>query len=250
MNENLSRDENVYLAKIYQIAERYSDMFKCVINFVKIDPNLTLEERNLFLISCKSYIADKRASWRIFNHIEKRDEKKNSQNLVHLKEIKMKLEEELRANCEEVQILLDKNLVPNSKDFETKVFYLKLKGDFFRFRAEFTYGKEHEQVCLQTEKSYKDAFEIAEKNVPIFSPTRLGLALNLSIFYYEVKSMKEEACHIARNAYEEAIKIKDELKKNKAFESLNLIKLLNENLKLWMGVGVNELIDHSEKSKN
>ena len=247
MNENYSRDEHIYLARIYQIAERYSDMMKSVINFVKIDPNLTLEERNLFIISCKNYIKDKRASWRIFNHIEKRDEKKNSHNLLYLKEIKTKLEEEIRSNCEEVQILLDKHLVPNSKDFETKVFYLKLKGDFFRYRAEFTVAKENEQVCLQTEKAYKDAFEIAEKNVPIFSPTRLGLALNLSIFYYEVKSMKEEACHIARNAYEEAIKLKDELQKNKAFESLKLIQLLNENLKLWVGIG--EIVDQSEKSK-
>ena len=236
-NEEHPRHEYVYLAKIYQMAERYPDMMKCAINFVKMDPNLTLEERNIFLTCSKNYIVEKRASWRILNQIEKKE--KNSQNLAYLKEIKTKLEDELRTNCEEVQITLDKHLVPNSKDFETKCFYLKLKGDFFRYRAEFTTAKEHETVCLQSEKSYKDAFEIAEKNIPIFSSTRLGLALNLSIFYYEIKSMKEEACHIARNAYEEAIKIKDELEKNKAFESLKIIQLLNENLKLWIGVEEN-----------
>lgn len=246
--QEYSRDEYIYMARIYQIAGKYTEMIRAAINYVKMDPNLNLEERNIFTIGAKNFIVDKRASWRILNHLEKKDEKKNSQNHGFLKDLKTKLEDELRANCEEVQITLDKHLVPNSKDFETKVFYLKLKGDFFRYRAEFTTGKENEQVCLQCEKAYKDAYEIAEKNIPIFSSTRLGLALNLAIFYYEIKLLKEEACHIAKLNYEEAMKIIDELEKNKNYESLQIIQLMNEYLALW--TFANELNKPKVSSEN
>lgn len=227
------RDELVYLSKIYERAERYSEMFKFVINFVKMDPNLNLEERNLLSTCFKNVIADKRASWRLLNHLDKKDEKKNSQNMLYLKEVKTKIEEEMKEICEEVQLALDKYLIPNSKDFETKVFYLKVKGDYFRYKAEFSVAKDYDVACLQAEKAYKDGYEIAEKNIPIFSSTRLGLALNYSVFYYEIKVMKEEAIHVARTTFEEAIKILDELEKKKSKDSLLIIQLLKENLILW-----------------
>lgn len=228
-----SRDEYVYLAKLYERAERFSEMVKNIISFVKLEPNLSNEERNILSAGFKNVISGKRASWRLLNSLEKKEEKKNSQNLIYLKEIKGKVEDEMRSICDEIQDVLDKFLVPNSKDFETKVFYLKLKGDYYRYRAEFTAGKENEQASNQAEKAYRDAYEIAEKNIPIYSSTRLGLALNFSVFYYEIKLMKDEACQIARNAFEEAIKILDELEKNKAKDTLLIIQLLKENLILW-----------------
>ena len=231
--KDYSRDELVYLSKIFERAERYSEMFKFVINFVKIDPNLNLEERNLLSVCFKNVIADKRASWRLFNYMDKKEEKKNSQNLAYLKEVKSKIEDEMREIFEDVQMSLDKHLIPNSKDFETKVFFLKVKGDYFRYKAEFSSAKEYDIACLQAEKAYKDAYEIAEKNIPIFSSIRLGVALNFSVFYYEIKVMKEEACHIAKTTFEEAIKIQDELEKKKAKDSLLIIQLLKENLILW-----------------
>lgn len=228
-----TRDEYVYLAKLHERAERFNDMVKNIISFVKLDPNLINEERNILSAGFKNVISNKRASWRLLNSLEKKEEKKNSQNLNYLREIKGKVEDEMRAICDEIQETLDKFLVPNSKDYETKVFYLKLKGDYYRYRAEFSQGKENEQACNQAEKAYKDAYDIAEKNIPIYSSTRLGLALNFSVFYYEIKMMKDEACQIARNAFEEAIKILDELEKNKAKDTLLIIQLLKENLILW-----------------
>lgn len=228
-----TRDEYVYLSKLYERAERFSDMVIHINNFVKLDSNLSNEERNILSAGFKNVISGKRASWRLLNSLEKKEEKKNSQNLSYLKEIKNKVEDEMRAICDDIQDVLDKYLVPNSKDYETKVFYLKLKGDYYRYRAEFTSGKENEQAGNLAEKAYRDAYDIAEKNIPIYSSTRLGLALNFSVFYYEIKLMKEEACQIAKNAFEEAIKILDELEKNKAKDTLLIIQLLKENLILW-----------------
>lgn len=33
--------------------------------------------------------------------------------------------------------LLDKTLIPNSKNPEAKVFFLKMKGDYYRYLGEF-----------------------------------------------------------------------------------------------------------------
>lgn len=228
-----ARDEYVYLAKLYERAERFPEMVNHIINFVKLDPNLTIEERIILSAGFKNVISSKRASWRLMFTEEKKEEKKNSQNLNYTREIKARIEEEMRDICDLIQDTLDQYLIPNSKDHENKVFYLKLKGDYYRYRSEFAVGKEFEEMVNLAEKAYKDAYEIAEKNIPIQNSIRLGLSLNFSVFYYEIKLLKEEACQIARNAFEEAIKIVDDLERNKAKDTLLIIQLLKENLILW-----------------
>ena len=239
--KNLSRDEYVYQAKLHERAERFNDMVKSINNFVKLDPILSNEERNILSAGFKNVISSKRSSWRLLNSLEKKEEKKNSKNLEYLREAKNKIEDEMRQICDDIQDTLDKYLVPNSKDNETRVFYLKLKGDYFRYRAEFTSGKEYEQATNLAEKAYKDAYEIAKKHIPIQNSIRLGLALNFSVFYYEIKLLKEEACQIAKNAFEEAIKIVDDLERVNAKDTLLIIQLLKENLILWNNENTEEV---------
>ena len=69
--------------------------------------------------------------------------------------------------------------------------------------------------------------------MPITNSTRLGLDLNFSVFYYEIKGLREEACNIAKTAFEEAMKCLDDLEKSKAKDTLLIIQLLKENLILW-----------------
>lgn len=231
--KSYTRDEYVYLAKLYERAERFDDMVNAISSFVQQEPNLTNDERNILSAGYKNIISSKRASWRLLHSIESKEEKKASSNSHYIKEIRERVEDEMRKICDSIQGTLDKYLVPFAKDAESKVFYLKLKGDYFRYRAEFTSGSEHETAANGAEQAYKDAYEVAEKNLPIHSSIRLGLALNFSVFYFEIKNMKEEACHIAKNAFEEAIKILDDLEKNKAKDTILIIQLLKENLILW-----------------
>ena len=79
--ESYTREEYVYLSRIYERAEKYSDMFKYVINYVKMDPNLNMDERNILSASFKNVISDKRASWRLLNSMEKRKKRKKRKNL-------------------------------------------------------------------------------------------------------------------------------------------------------------------------
>jgi 14-3-3 protein epsilon len=233
-DKNYTRDELLYLAKLYERAEKFDDMVKWIGKFVQLDPNLTHDERNILSAGYKNVISSKRASWRLLHSLEKKEEKKpSSGNLNYLLEVKGRIEDEMRNICNDIQDTLDKYLVPNSKDNEIKVFYLKLKGDYYRYRSEFTSGQEQEKAANQAERAYREAYDIADKHIPISSSIRLGLALNFSVFYYEIKNMKEEACIIAKSAFEESMKILDDLERNKAKDTILIIQLLKENLILW-----------------
>ena len=232
--QNYSREEYVYLSKLYEKAERFPDMVKSINKFVEMDPKLTKEERNLLSAGYKNIISDKRSSWRLLNNMErKEEEKKNTTQSAYIKEIKDKIETELNQIWAQIQSVIDKYLIPNATDVENKVFYLKLKADYYRYKCEFANGKEFDEACDNAEKVYKEAYELSNKEMPITNSTRLGLDLNFSVFYYEIKGLKEEACTIAKNAFDESMKSLDDLEKSKAKDTLLIIQLLKENLILW-----------------
>ena len=228
-----TREEYVYLAKLYERAERFDDMVKFINKFVELNPNLTYEERNILSAGYKNVISNKRASWRLLNSMEKKEEKKNSPQLTYLKEVKTNIENEMTKICNDIQKVIDTYLLPNAKDSENKVFFLKLKGDYYRYNSEFALGTDFDTAVNLADKAYKEAYEIANKDIPIANSTRLGLALNYSVFYYEIKNLKEEACTIAKTAFDEAMKVLDDLEKVKAKDTLLIIQLLKENLILW-----------------
>ena len=49
-----------------------------------------------------------------------------------------------------------------------------------------------------SQKSYQDAFDIAKAEMQPTHPIRLGLALNFSVFYYEILNSPDKACHLAK----------------------------------------------------
>ena len=49
-----------------------------------------------------------------------------------------------------------------------------------------------------SQKSYQEAFDIAKAKMQTTHPIRLGLALNFSVFYYEILNSPDRACHLAK----------------------------------------------------
>ena len=121
------------------------------------------------------------------------------------------------------QNLLDKHLIPKASNAESKVFYLKMKGDYYRYLAEVAVGDKRTAVLDDSQKAYQEAFEIAKSKMQPTHPIRLGLALNFSVFYYEILNSPEKACQLAKT-------VRNQLSKNrkkKTFHrnSENLVKL-------------------------
>merc|ERR1712146_122446 len=89
--------------------------------------------------------------------------------------------------CDTILGLLDGSLIPGAKDAESKVFYHKMKGDYYRYIAEFTSGDKKSGAANSAKSAYDDAMGAASE-LAVTHPIRLGLALNFSVFHYEVLS--------------------------------------------------------------
>ena len=231
--ENKTREEYVYLSKLYERAERFQDMVSVINKFIEITPKLSKDEKNILSAGYKNILSDKRASWRLLNSMERKETKKKSPQVPHIREIKSHIESELKKIFDDMHNLVDKYLLPNAEDPESKVFYLRLKGDHYRYLCEISKDKELEKAIEKAEKVYKEAYEISEKELPFINSTRVGLCLNMALFFYEIKGDKKEGCKIAKKSFEESMKYLDDLEKFKSKDVLLLIQLLKENLIFW-----------------
>merc|ERR1712232_1470659 len=81
--------------------------------------------------------------------------------------------------------------------------------------------------------AYTEAQTVAEKGLAVTHPIRLGLALNFSVFQYEVLQNPEEACKMARTAFEDAIAELDNVAEDSYKDSTLIMQLLRDNLTLW-----------------
>ena len=136
------REKNVYLAKLAEQAERYDEMAEHMKVVAQCNQELSVEERNLISVAYKNAVGSRRASWRIISSVEQKEASKgNTQNVDMAKAYRIRVETELHRICEEILSLIDNSLIPTSSSGECKVFYYKMKGDYFRYIAEFTEGE-------------------------------------------------------------------------------------------------------------
>ncbi|KAL0751936.1 hypothetical protein Bca101_033939 [Brassica carinata] len=223
MAATLGRDQYVYMAKLAEQAERYEEM-----------------ERNLLSVAYKNVIGSLRAALRIVSSIEQKEEsRKNEEHAALVKDYRSKVEAELSSVCSGILKLLDEHLIPAAAGSESKVFYMKMKGDYHRYMAEFKSGEEMKGAAEDTMVAYKAAQDIAAADMAPTHPIRLGLALNFSVFYYEILSSSDKACNVAKQivvgkkAFEEAIAELDTLGEESYKDSTLIMQLLRDNLTLW-----------------
>ncbi|XP_039131157.1 14-3-3-like protein GF14 iota [Dioscorea cayenensis subsp. rotundata] len=228
------REAHVYMAKLSEQAERYDEMVEAMKKVAKLDLELTVEERNLLSVGYKNVIGARRASWRIMSSIEQKEESKGNENNVKLiKGYRQKVEEELTKICNDILSIIDEHLIPASSTGESSVFYYKMKGDYYRYLAEFKSEQDKKEAADQSMKAYQACQDKRNTDLPSTHPIRLGLALNFSVFYYEIMNSPERACHLAKQAFDEAIADLDTLSEESYKDSTLIMQLLRDNLTLW-----------------
>jgi len=235
------REENVYMAKLAEQAERYDEMVEAMKRVASMDVELTVEERNLLSVAYKNVIGARRASWRIITSIEQKEENKGNENHVaRIKEYRAKVENELTNICSDIVNVLDQHLIRTATSGESKVFYNKMKGDYHRYLAEFASGNNRKEAAENSLIAYKTASDIAVTELPPTHPIRLGLALNFSVFYYEILNSPDRACQLAKQAFDDAIAELDTLSEDSYKDSTLIMQLLRDNLTLWTSDMSNE----------
>merc|ERR1740121_1276181 len=110
---------------------------------------LSVEERNLLSVAYKNAVGSRRAAWRIIKSVEdKENSKGNADQKGYATEYRAKVEAELQEICDRIITLLDGSLISGASSGESKVFYQKMKADYFRYIAEFTEGAK-KRHCLE-----------------------------------------------------------------------------------------------------
>ncbi|TRY88309.1 hypothetical protein DNTS_016700 [Danionella cerebrum] len=228
----MDRTELIQKAKLAEQAERYDDMASCMKSVTEAGSELSNEERNLLSVAYKNVVGARRSAWRVISSIEQKTEG-NDKKLQMVKEYREKVESELRDICNDVLELLNKYLIENSSNPESKVFYLKMKGDYYRYLAEVAAGEDKKSTIDNSQEAYQNAFDISKTEMQPTHPIRLGLALNFSVFFYEILNSPEKACSLAKQAFDEAIAELDTLNEESYKDSTLIMQLLRDNLTLW-----------------
>ena len=229
-------EKQIYLAMLAEQCSRYEDMMSFLEEMVKMKSNdLTSDERNLLSIAYKNTISlDRQAIRTLLAYESKESKKAESPYLEYIKEYKNKVQKELEGLCNKINTTIDQNLLPKAETDEAKVFYHKMKGDYDRYIAENVDGELKKKYADLGLQAYNAALDSA-KSIDYTNPIKLGLALNLSVFYYEVVANKEEACKLAKETLDKA---KDALSNvdeddDEAKDAMSIVNLLQENLDMW-----------------
>uniref|UniRef100_A0A672SHT7 14-3-3 protein beta/alpha-A-like n=2 Tax=Sinocyclocheilus TaxID=75365 RepID=A0A672SHT7_SINGR len=230
----MDKSDLVQKAKLAEQAERYDDMAASMKAVTEGGVELSNEERNLLSVAYKNVVGARRSSWRVISSIEQKTEG-NEKKQQMAREYREKIEAELQEICNDVLGLLEKYLIANASQAESKVFYLKMKGDYYRYLSEVASGEAKKMDNSQ--KAYQDAFEISKKEMQPTHPIRLGLALNFSVFYYEILNTPEQACSLAKTAFDEAIAELDTLNEDSYKDSTLIMQLLRDNLTVSANFG-------------
>uniref|UniRef100_A0A1A8QY89 Tyrosine 3-monooxygenase/tryptophan 5-monooxygenase activation protein, beta polypeptide n=1 Tax=Nothobranchius pienaari TaxID=704102 RepID=A0A1A8QY89_9TELE len=228
----MDKNELVQKAKLSEQAERYDDMAAAMKSVTEQGAELSNEERNLLSVAYKNVVGARRSSWRVISSIEQKTEGNDKKQQMS-REYREKIEDELKEICKDVLGLLDNYLIANATSHESRVFYLKMKGDYYRYLSEVASGDAKKVTVDNSQEAYQQAFDISKGEMQPTHPIRLGLALNFSVFYYEILNNPDKACSLAKTAFDEAIAELDTLNEDSYKDSTLIMQLLRDNLTLW-----------------
>ncbi|KAG0499583.1 hypothetical protein HPP92_004274 [Vanilla planifolia] len=207
-----TREENVHMAKLAEQAERFEEMVEFtdkMVDSLPIGEELSVEEQ------------------------QKEESRGAAERAALARDYRARIESELSSACDGILRLLETRLVLSAASDESEVFYHKMKGDYYRYLAEFKVGDQRKKAAENTLAAYKSAQDIATEAMAPTHPIGLGLALNFSVFHYEILNSPDRALEMAKQAFDEAIGELDNLEEESCKDSTLIMQLLRDNLTLW-----------------
>lgn len=229
----------LFKANLCERSERFEEMVLIVQEMIKAcyenKLEITVKIRNFFSVAYKNTSGTKRASWRTLNMEKEKYKDQEIEKYNTIMQFLMEIENELNEICDDVIGYIDKYILSKEdikNDIESQVFFYKMKGDYFRYKAEVTTGQNFEHCKNESKNSYEKASE-ASSTLPSVHSLKLGLSLNFSVFYYEIEKSPQKACFLAKQAFDDAIKDIDDLSEDHYKDSTLIMQLLRDNLSLW-----------------
>ncbi|EDL27014.1 mCG50585 [Mus musculus] len=134
--------EKTGLIQKAKLAQSYKDTATCMKAMMEQGmEELSNKECSLLLVTYKNMVGEPQVLWRVIWSIEQKTDTSNKK-LQLIKDYQEKVELELSSISIMVLELLVKYLIANATNPESEVFYLKMKGDYFRYLAEVACGND------------------------------------------------------------------------------------------------------------
>lgn len=245
LEENYSRSEYVYLTNLYLKAKKFDKMIIFIEHFIKKDNDLSKQEINLIEESYKAYFTNEYNSWKLLKNKTNQEKNKDSSEYIYSLQVLNKIEESMNNICFNLLDLIDRYLIKDksSSNFsENKVHYLKLEGDFYKYKISFAKDEEDKLIFTDNcEKSYLKAYELACKNLMFYDKLRILTIIDLSNFYYYIVGKKEKAMKLVKSCYVENYENIFRLSLNEKEDEIEVFDLI-EKLKHLIIFWENELI--------
>jgi 14-3-3 protein epsilon len=228
------RELKFFMARVADQAERYTDVLTYLDAIVGASAELNADERNLLSVAYKALTGSRRSALRTTNVLlEEETIKAIPERVAKLLELKGKLIAELDEYSTSLIQLTDAKLLPAAADATTKVFYEKLKADYYRYSVEFKADEARKAGAEKAKTAYESAMQIATAELAKADPAYLGLALNYSVFLYEIIGQKQEAIDLADKSFKEAVDSLDTISEDRYSEATIILQLLKDNVSLW-----------------
>ena len=217
-------------AILYEHAELFEDMVEVMKAVVAASGgDLGDNERKMLSNAYKSVINKKRSAWRKIVWVDHKLGEDNPKKPMVKRYLDI-IAKDLTESCTELLMLLD-HLIPKASTPEATVFFMKMKADHFRYLVEiFPKEDDARQQCKQT---YIEATEISEGKLGAAHPFRLGLALNFSVFEYEIEDSCSAACEMADKAFKAAMEELEKVDESEMEDTTTMMQLLRDNLTFW-----------------
>ena len=197
---------------------------------MKSGEDFTIDERNLLSVGFKNLIGSQRGALRTIGAIEQNPKYQKFGGA--LGQYKTKIGTELYDQCMLIVKIVRDNCIKLAAEDESKAFFQKMIGDYYRYVAESASDSVLEEVKNGALSGYEEADKLS-KGLNACNPIRLGLALNFSVFYYEVMNNHKKACELGEMALSEALEKIDDVDEETFRDAKSIIELLKENLSLW-----------------
>ncbi|KAJ7389847.1 hypothetical protein OS493_028816 [Desmophyllum pertusum] len=150
------KEEQVYRAKLAEQAERYDDIGRGdEIRWWNWERTISSKE------------------------MQKKSESENKEMVRIAEEYREKIEKELKEKCNEVLSLIETLISRSPSDTEPKVFYLKMKGDYFRYLVEIIDNTAEREIRAKDSRDAYEKAQTAAKGVTKYSSHSPGFGAQL-----------------------------------------------------------------------
>lgn len=208
---------------------------------VELNPVLTAEERNILNVAYKNAVSSRRKALSDVAVLLKEEStgvrQERRVRLIQFRDVLLK---EMHDICIDLINLIDESLLPASNEPEQRVYFEKMKGDYYRYICENREGPEIEGIIEKASQCYQAGLDIARSELNSTNPTFLGLVLNYSVFLYEIMDHKNEAIDLSQSTFNDTVDNIYNTDDATYSETTLILRLLQTNHKNWIHERDNE----------